>query len=107
MICPFPPGGFLSAEVPLLSVFNDLSRGLQFFSVADVVVAALVVLRAAAVVSSLRLLHRITVGIGLIAFCCLAGCTRTAWSGQCGRPTTGCEQKKSKKPACIGWNCER
>jgi hypothetical protein len=107
MICPFPPGGFPSVEVPLLSVFNDLSRGLQFFSVAVVVVAALVVLPALAVVSSLRLLRRVRVGIGLIAFCCLAGCTRTVWPGQCGRPTTGCEQETTQKPACLGWNCER
>jgi hypothetical protein len=107
MICPFPPGGFLSVEVPLLSVSNDLSRGLQFFSVGVVVVAALVVLPAAAVVSSLRLLRRVRVGIGLVALGCLAGCTRTAWSGQCGTPTTGCEQEKSKRPACLGWNCER
>ena len=52
MICSFPPGGFSSVEVPLLSVCNDLSRGLHLFSVAVVVAAAFVMLPAAAVVSS-------------------------------------------------------
>lgn len=70
MMCPFPPGGFPSGEVSLLSVFNDLSRGLRSFSVAVIDAAALAVLPASAVVSSPRLLRRIAVGIGMIAFCC-------------------------------------
>jgi len=99
MICPFPPGSFPPFELPLLSVFNDVSRGMQFFSVA--------VLFAAALVPGVRLLRRLGFVIGLMVFCCLVGCTRTVWSGQCGRSTTGCEQEKPQNDACLGWTCEK
>jgi hypothetical protein len=104
MICPYPPGEFPPLEVPLLSVCSDVSRGLQLFSVAVTVAAALVALPAAAAVSSPRLTRSRDWPDCLLLPCGLyaRGLVRSVW-----KANHGMRARRPQKAACVGWNCER